>query len=59
MKMDVQNMVAAMTKLSTMSFGSHKNVKRAVALCVGPAGNRAMTAANHSTSSNAVHNRTF
>lgn len=32
---------------------------QAVALCVGPAGNRAMTAANHSTSSNAVHNRTF
>lgn len=60
MKMDVQNMVAAMTKLSTMSFGSHKNVKRAVALCVGPAGNRSMTAlANHSTSSNALHNRTF
>lgn len=60
MKMDVQNMVAAMTKLSTMSFGSHKNVKRAVALCVGPAGNRSMTAlANHSTSSNAFHNRTF
>jgi len=62
MKTDVQNMVAAMTKLSSMSFGSgHKNVKRAVALCVGPAGSnpRSMTALAHSVSTTAIHNRTF
>lgn len=46
MKSDVQNMVLAMNKLSNMSFGptNHKHIKRAVALCVGPAGTRAATA---------------